>query len=222
MNKQNLTTFFLAISTICFSQTTETKYYNQRMDEVRKEKAKYAKTITEESDGTITTSTLDLKKNIVTSSQTLKGEEPFGVWIYQRGVGTGKLDYNFQLNYSTEVCSNNGELGKVSKFFEDYDKVGYKAPKLSTGDQNIYKFIGQGMIYPAKARRQGIQGEVVCSFIITKEGKVENIVVSKGIDVVLDKEAVRIIRALAFSTPPTLNGQPTDVCVQFPIMYKLG
>lgn len=222
MNKLHLTALLINISTICFSQTTETKYYNQRMDEVRKEKARYSKTITQNSDGTITESTLDLKKNVVTNSQTLKGDEPFGVWIYQRARGTGELDYNFQLNYTTEICSNNGELAKVNKYLEDNDAVGYKSPKLATDHPTIYHFIGEGMIYPPKARRGGIQGVVTCSFVITKEGKVGNIVDNKGIDVVLDKEAVRIIRALRFTTPPLLNGQPVDVCIQLPITYKLG
>ena len=222
MNKVKLTTLFFSISSICFSQTTDTKYYNQRMEEVPQVKAKYAKTITQDNDGTITTSTKDLKKDLVTSSQTFKGDEPFGVWIYQKFRGTGQLDYNFQLNYSDEICSNSDELSKVVNFFNDDEIAGYKSPTLATGNKTIYEFIGQSIIYPAKARRQGIQGKVFSSFVITKDGKVENIVVNKGVDIVLDKEAVRILRSLKFSTAPLLNGQPIDICVKFPISFKLG
>ncbi len=222
MNKLKLTTLFLTISSICFSQTTNTKYYNQRMEEVEQERAKYSKTITQDNDGTITTSTKDLKKDIITSSQTFKGDEPFGIWVYQKFRGTGQLDYNFQLNYSSEVCSNGEHLAKTTNYFEDDYKELYKSPRLALGSNSVYEFIGQSIIYPAKARRQGLQGVVMTSFIVTKEGQIENIVVNKGVDITLDKEAVRILRALKFSTPPMLNGQPVNICVKFPISFRLG
>ena len=60
------------------------------------------------------------------------------------------------------------------------------------------------------------------SFIVTKDGQIENIVVNKGVDITLDKEAVRILRALKFSTPPLLNGRPVNICVKFPISFRLG
>ncbi len=222
MNKSQLTTLLVFISSLCFSQTSETKYYNQRMEEVSPEKAKFSKTITQGNDGSITTSTTDIKKNLITSSQTLIGEEPFGVWVYQRAKGTGELDYNFKLNYSIEVCSNEGDLAKLKNYFNDNDVPGYKSPILASGHKSIYESIGQNIIYPSKARRLDIQGMVMTSFIITKEGKIENIVVNKGVDLVIDKEAVRVLRAIKFSSPPMLNGEPVTICVKLPITFRLG
>jgi TonB family protein len=222
MNRSQLTTLLVFISSLCFSQTSETKYYNQRMEEVSPEKAKFSKTITQGNDGSITTSTKDIKKNLITSSQTLIGDEPFGVWIYQRAKGTGELDYNFELNYSKEVCSNEGDLVKLKNYFNDNDVPGYKSPILATGHKSIYESIGQNIIYPAKARRFGIQGVVMTSFIITKEGNIENIVVNKGVDLVIDKEAVRVLRLIKYSSPPMLNGEPVTICVKLPITFRLG
>ena len=78
------------------------------------------------------------------------------------------------------------------------------------------------MVYPAKARRSGTEGAVKTSFTLTKEGSIENIIITKGTDIVLDKESVRILRELKFSTPPALNGQPVSLCVTLPLTFKLS
>ena len=50
----------------------------------------------------------------------------------------------------------------------------------------------------------------------------ENIVVKRGVDISLDKEAVRVLRELKFSSPPTVNGQAYAFkCLVLPVKYKL-
>lgn len=83
-------------------------------------------------------------------------------------------------------------------------------------------FLQRNLQYPAHARRMGLQGTVVLNMTITKEGKIEDIVVADGIDIVMDKEAARVIRLLQLATPPMLKGQPIDVCASVPIKYKLA
>lgn len=223
MYKTILLFLILFVSNACLAQT-ETKYYSsQSMDkEVPQAKAKFSMTISKQADGVITTELKDLKKNI--TLEAFRGEEPIGVWTYRRAIGTAELNYNFELKYSDEDCKNGGELEKIKKFFEDDASVGYKCPKVSAdNDPSAFsKLIARALVYPVKARRYGIQGAVQMSFTITKEGNVENVVVTKGVDIVLDKEAVRVMREIKFSTPPTLNGQPVSICVKMPLTFKLA
>ncbi len=222
MNRLILAILTIFMCSVCNAQTIDTKYYNnQTLDkEVAKEKAKFSKTITQDTDGKITTSKKDIKKDRIIWSETFKGEEPFGVWIYQRASGTGELNYEFQLVYSKAVCPIDKELDKIDNYFQDNEAIGYKAPKLET--DNMYEFIGRNLIYPAFARRRGIQGVVNATLTIKADGTVDNVIVNKGVNIHLDKEAVRILRELKFSSPPLLNGQSIDVCVEIPITFRLG
>jgi len=74
-------------------------------------------------------------------------------------------------------------------------------------------FIKSNIEYPKKALKNNISGKVYVSFIITHEGKIENIVVLKGLGYGCDEEAVRVIKSMPQWTPGILNGQ--NVCMQY-------
>lgn len=203
-----------------FSQTTQTRYFNNRnlQKETTPEKGKFMQAVTRNSDGSVTVQVVDVNKNDTLSVEIFKGEEPVGVWKYKgRNIPNG-LDYSFDLVYSDKSCK--GSIAGLKNYFENNDSLQYVAPKISTGERTIYDFISKNLIYPPLAKENNIQGRVYLTLTITRDGKVEDIVVKKGVHIVLDKEAVRVIRNLTFS-PPTLNGQSQDVCIMLPISFRL-
>jgi TonB family protein len=210
----------LSLTVICNAQTSSTKYFNNEWleKEVPAEKAKFSKTITQNTDGSITTELKDLKKNIILESY--RNEEPIGVWVYSWRA-TQYLDYNFQLKYSEEKCSDSSITLPVKDYFENDDNIGYKAPGIASGEINPNEFLAKNLIYPKKATESGIQGEVHITFTITQYGNIENIIVTKGVDICLDKETVRVMRELKFKSPPTLKGKPVTICVSMPVYFKL-
>jgi TonB family protein len=223
MRNLHVLAVLLLVSVQAYAQTTETKYYSsyEMIKEVAPQKAKFSKTISTDVNGVVTTTTSSLKNGTVTSSETFRGDEPYGIWIYQRARGTGELDYNFELVYSEKLCGGSDMVVNSDDFFKDDASLKYQAPKFA-GGKTLMEAVFSQLIYPAYARRRGIQGKVMTSFTITKEGKVENIVVNEGVNLYLDKEAVRILRTMKFSSPPTIDGEPVEVCVSFPITFKLG
>jgi TonB family protein len=58
------------------------------------------------------------------------------------------------------------------------------------------------------------------AFTIDSKGEVKDIVETKGAHIMLDKEAVQIVRKLKFSCPAMLDGQPTEVCVRMPLTFR--
>lgn len=204
----------------CSAQTSDTKYYKtMSMDEeVPQEKAKYSRTITNNSDGSVTTERKNLKKNLIESRQILKDEQPVGIWIYLTGRGPAEMDYDFNLEYSNQECSTNLN---IKNYFTDEISVGYESPHISTGEL-FNEFVAKNLVYPAKARREGMQGKVDLTFTFTNEGIIENIRVKKGVHLVLDKEAVRIIRKIKLSSPPKIKGQPETLCGNVSITFRLG
>lgn len=223
MNKTIITFLALAFQTICYAQTSEIKYFNSEWlgKEVRENKAKFSQTITQNVDGSVTTEVKDLKTNEIVRSETFKGNEPYGIWKFRYGKGFKTIDYNFPLIYSDEKCNDSLPLN-TGNFFEDNDSLGYKAPKIATGEANIIEFIGKTIIYPSRAKEEGIQGRVHIQFNLTNNGTIENIVIKRSSNILLDKEAARVIRQLKFSSPPIIKGQAyTFNCLALPIMFQL-
>lgn len=223
MKKSILIILVLVITTICYGQTSETKYFNNEWlgKEVPENKAKFSQTITQNADGTKTTEVKDLKKNEIVRSETFKGNEPYGIWKFRYSNGYKTIDYNFPLIYTDEKCNDSLPI-TTSDYFKDNDSLSYKAPKISTGELTIYQFIGKNTYYPTKAMENEIQGTVYLQLTLTKEGSFENIMVKRGVDISLDKEAVRVLRELKFSSPPTVNGQAFSFkCLVLPIKYSL-
>jgi len=220
MKKVAITGLLIGVTLICAAQSSEAKYYNNSSmdEEVPREKAKFSRTILTNADGSITTERKNLRKNLIESRQTLKGEEPIGIWIYLTGHGPAEMDYDFVLEYAEQDCSKDLH---IKNYFTDDTNLGYEAPKMATGEP-FYEFLRKNLVYPGKARREGIQGNVELTFDLTKEGTIKNIRVKRGVHIVLDKEAVRILRKVKLSSPPKVNGQLQDLCANVSISFRLA
>lgn len=95
-------------------------------------------------------------------------------------------------------------------------------PQFPGGDAALLKWIGDHLNYPPIAAENGIQGRVLVSFVVTKTGKVGQVKVVRGKDPDLDKEAVRVVKALPQFTPGKMNGHAVNVWYHVPITFKLA
>jgi TonB family protein len=224
MKKSTLILLTITLNILCYGQSTETKYYkNAWLDkEVKKEKAKFSQTIIQKEDGTKTFEIREINKNEIFRSETYKGDEPYGVWKIRYGKEYTFIDYNFPLIYSDNKCKDTLPI-RISDYSQDNDSLGYKAPKIQSGELTIFQFIAKNLIYPQRAVDEGIQGKVYVQMTLSKEGIFEEIVIKRGANILLDKEAVRILRQLKFSSPPTINGKAYSLnCLVLPITYHLN
>lgn len=221
MRSYIFTIFMLVLSTIGYAQVISTKYYQNDWSakEVSPEKAKFVETVSKDKTGAVTTELRNVKKNTVVSSETYKDEEPYGIWIYERGNRTEDLDYSFSLDYDEYVCENS--IPELKDYFENNDTLHYQAPTFEHG-MPIFQYISKVVVYPPYAKENNIEGKVILRFNITAEGNVEHVVIVKGGHIVLDKEAARVIRMMKFTNPPMLNGHKKKVCVTMPVSFKLG
>ncbi|MCB9186394.1 MAG: energy transducer TonB [Flavobacteriales bacterium] len=76
------------------------------------------------------------------------------------------------------------------------------------GDIKMYKFIEQRKNYPEALRQQGIGGNVTISFEVDPDGRVTNAKVKKGVNGILDEDALRVVRSMPSWTPAKENGNP--------------
>ncbi len=95
-------------------------------------------------------------------------------------------------------------------------------PEFPGGMLGLQKFLFQSVKYPNIAQERGIQGTVFLTFIISKEGRVENVKIIRGVDPLLDKEALRVVNSLPTWKPGKQNGRPVKVSYQVPIKFQLN
>lgn len=94
----------------------------------------------------------------------------------------------------------------------EYDYV-WEKPSFPGGDDKLLSFINKNRHYPEAAYKAGIQGRVVCSFIVNSNGSVSDIQVFKGIESSLNEEALRIFSLMPKWNPGRINGVAVPVRV---------
>jgi protein TonB len=94
-------------------------------------------------------------------------------------------------------------------------------PAFPGGDAALLKFIGSNLKYPVIAQENGIQGRVIVSFVIERDGSVADAVVVRGIDPSLDKEALRVVKSMPKWTPGKQRGKPVRVKYTLPVTFRL-
>lgn len=94
-------------------------------------------------------------------------------------------------------------------------------PKFPGGDSELLKFIAKSIKYPVIAQENGIQGRVICSFVVNRDGSVVDAEVLRGVDPSLDKEALRVIATMPKWTPGKQRGKPVRVKYTVPITFRL-
>ena len=94
---------------------------------------------------------------------------------------------------------------------------------LGTTDPRVFleKWVYQYLKYPEEAVRQGIQGKVLVDFIIDEGGKVTDVKVLKGVDELLDAEAVRVIAASPAWKPGYVRGKKVKAEISLYVEFRL-
>ena len=95
-------------------------------------------------------------------------------------------------------------------------------PKFPGGDDALIKFLHESIKYPAEAEKAGKQGRVVVTFVVNKDGSVDNAKVVRSVDEKLDAEALRVVNAMPKWQPGKQQGQEVNVKFTLPVTFKLN
>jgi protein TonB len=94
-------------------------------------------------------------------------------------------------------------------------------PSFPGGQAALLQWLQQNIHYPPVAEENGIQGRVVVSFVVEPDGSITNVQVVRGVDPSLDKEAVRVTKAMPKWQPGKQNGQAVRVKYNLPVQFRL-
>ena len=93
-------------------------------------------------------------------------------------------------------------------------------PQFAGGEAAMYKWLSDNIVYPAAAE-EGVSGRVVVEFVVGKDGSISNVRVVRSRHTALDKEALRVVKAMPNWIPGRNNGQPVKVTYTLPVTFKL-
>jgi protein TonB len=108
--------------------------------------------------------------------------------------------------------------------FPGCEGAGSKAEIDACTGNEMRKFIGKNTSYPAMARDAGTSGRVYVQFLVDTKGEVNEVKVVRGVPggKSLEKEAVRVIKALPKMKPGKQRGKPVRIQYTVPVNFKLS
>lgn len=107
---------------------------------------------------------------------------------------------------------------------EDGDKVFMiveQQPEFPGGTAALMKWLSTNVRYPEVAIENNIQGRVIVSFVVEKDGSTTDVKVVRGVDPALDKEAIRLASSMPKWSPGKQRGKPVRSRFTLPVAFQL-
>ena len=145
------------------------------------------------------------------------------------------VDDELSIDEELEIDDAEADVENKSNYNFDYDGADWGAEE-SDGEADIFqvvedmpqfpggsvqKWISKNVKYPMIAQENNIQGKVFVQFVIEKEGSVSDVKVARSVDPSLDKEAIRVVKAMPKWKPGKQRGKPVRVSYTVPINFQL-
>ena len=96
-----------------------------------------------------------------------------------------------------------------------------EAAREKCSQDSLLSFIYANLVYPEAAKKAGIEGTCVVSFVVRKDGSITDIKVIRDIGGGCSEESIRVIKLMPKWIPGMLRNQPVDVQFNFPIRFRL-
>lgn len=94
-------------------------------------------------------------------------------------------------------------------------------PSFPGGEKAMQDFVADNLKYPAEAFENNKAGKVIVRYIVKSTGDLSDVTVIRGVDPLLDAEAVRIVKAMPNWTPGKQGGKAVDVYYTLPIIFRI-
>ncbi len=135
---------------------------------------------------------------------TLYTAEPFSITEESLGILLGGLS-------ALEDAPSNDSIYQI------VDEM----PQYPGGEKAMMEYVAKNVKYPQEAKDKEIQGRVFVSFVIEKDGSVNEVKVLRSIGGGCDEEAVRVVSSMPKWKPGIKDGKPVRVSYMMPLNFKL-
>ncbi len=94
-------------------------------------------------------------------------------------------------------------------------------PSFPGGPSALMQYLASNIKYPVVAEENGVQGRVIVTFVVEKDGSITDVRVVKSVDPSLDKEATRVVKSMPKWIPGKQNGSAVRVKYTVPVTFRL-
>ena len=94
-------------------------------------------------------------------------------------------------------------------------------PSFPGGQSALLQYLSSNIKYPVVAEENGVQGRVIVTFVVEKDGSITDVRVVKSVDPSLDKEAQRVVKSMPKWIPGKQNGSAVRVKYTVPVTFRL-
>ena len=94
-------------------------------------------------------------------------------------------------------------------------------PSFPGGTAALMAYLQKSIKYPPVAEENGIQGRVICTFVVERDGGVTDVKIARGVDPSPDKEPTRVVSSMPKWIPGKQNGQAVRVKYTLPVTFRL-
>jgi len=122
-----------------------------------------------------------------------------------------------EMNYDQQTPETNQDKPKqpVFTFVEN-------PPSFPGGEKALFNWLKDNITYPEQAKKEKIQGVVILRFVVTSDGSVEDVKVTKSLEPNCDREAIRVVKKMPKWIPGKQNGNPVYVYFNLPVRFRLA
>ena len=94
-------------------------------------------------------------------------------------------------------------------------------PSFPGGPSALMQYLSSNIKYPVVAQENGVQGRVVVSFVVERDGSITDVKVARSVDPSLDREAQRVVKSMPRWKPGKQNGSAVRVKYTVPVVFRL-
>ena len=156
---------------------------------------------------------VDPKDEMRTQDEIMKSKVSISVFDVLNGSEDGEVLKAKQMLVTEPVKPKVEEY----KVFEVVEQM----PSFPGGMGALMQYLSKNIKYPPFAEENSIQGRVICTFVVERDGSVTDIHIAKGVDPSLDKEAIRVVSGMPKWIPGRQNGQSVRVKYTLPVTFRL-
>jgi protein TonB len=116
-----------------------------------------------------------------------------------------------------EVVVDEKPKEEETKVFDVVEQM----PQFPGGPNALFEYLSKNIKYPVVAEENGIQGRVIVTFVVERDGSITDVKVAKSVDPSLDKEAMRVVKSMPHWIPGKQNGSAVRVKYTVPVTFRL-
>ena len=94
-------------------------------------------------------------------------------------------------------------------------------PSFPGGNGALMSYLNGNTKYPVVAQENGVQGRVIVSFVVERDGSISDVKVARSVDPSLDREAQRVVKSMPRWSPGKQNGSTVRVKYTVPVVFRL-